>query len=319
MRLRLKGVPGEGLRKTWRGMKAAVGAAPQGAPGCDGRSFGGDGCLRLRLKGARGDGLLLVCPSAFDLFCHSPHARTVPARRAVIRKPGPRACLKRRSAARLSLPRQTMPSGQREALTGSWPLFSRSRTAAHFLLTFWGASQKVRRCKSAKRSPATGKTPDADARTNLPHSSLFLSSIKKIRTLSRQILGLPANHLFHTPSHARTIPARRAVIRKPGPRACFKRRSEARLSLPRQTCRQGSERRLQALGHCFRAAAPQAHFLLTFWGASQKVRRCKSAKRLIATGEHQTRTRGRLSRVPPSSRPRRGKRQTPFAFCPGGG
>ena len=78
---------------------------------------------------------------------------------------------------------------------------------------------------------------------------------------------------------------RRAVIRKPGPRACLKRRSGARLSLLQQTCRQGSGRRLQALGHCFRAAAPQAHFLLTFWGASQKVRRCKSAKRSTATSK----------------------------------
>ncbi|TDT91604.1 hypothetical protein EDC59_1011 [Pseudodesulfovibrio indicus] len=179
-----------------------------------------------------------------------------------------------------------MPSGQRKALTGSWPLFPRSRTAAHFLLTFWGASQKVRRCKSAKRSPATDKTPDADARTSLPRSSLFPCTRKRIpHTPHAKIRSLPAPRLFHHPSQARTIPARRAVIRKPGPRACLKRRSGARLSLPRQTCRQGSERRLQALGHCFRAPAPQAHFLLTFWGASQKVRRCKSAKRSLATGK----------------------------------
>jgi hypothetical protein len=161
-----------------------------------------------------------------------------------------------------------------------------SAPQAHFLLTFWGASQKVRRCKSAKRLLATGGTLDADARTSLPRFSLFLSSIKRNPcTLPRQAPNFPATFLFHTPSHARTVPARRAVIRKPGPRACFKRRSEARLSLSRQTCRQGSERRLQALGHCFRAAAPQAHFLLTFWSASQKVRRCKSAKRSPATGQ----------------------------------
>jgi hypothetical protein len=171
-----------------------------------------------------------------------------------------------------------MPSGQRKALTGSWPLFPRRRTVAHFLLTFWGASQKVRRCKSAKRSTATGKTPDADSRTSLPRPPSY---------------AIP-------PTLGQSL-ARRAVIRKPGPRACFKRRSTARLSLPRQTCRQGSERRLQALGHCFRAAAPQAHFLLTFWGASQKVRRCKSAKRLPATGVLQTRMRGQTSRAPPSS------------------
>ncbi|TDT81352.1 hypothetical protein EDC59_12118 [Pseudodesulfovibrio indicus] len=97
--------------------------------------------------------------------------------------------------------------------------------------------------------------------------------------------SLPRSSLLCLTTHARTVPARRAVIRKPGPRACFKRRSAARLSLPRQTCRQGSERCLQALGHCFRASAPQAHFLLTFWGASQKVRRCKSAKRSISTGK----------------------------------
>jgi hypothetical protein len=179
-----------------------------------------------------------------------------------------------------------MPSGQRKALTGSWPLFPRRRTAAHFLLTFWGASQKVRRCKSAKRLLATGKTPDADARSK-PTALLPLPLIHKKKSV-------------HTPAKSPTSPrpassatpptlgqslARRAVIRKPGPRACFERQSVARLSLPRQTCRQGSGRRLQALGHCFRATAPQAHFLLTFWGASQKVRRCKSAKRSISTGK----------------------------------
>jgi hypothetical protein len=121
------------------------------------------------------------------------------------------------------------------------------------------------------------------------------------RRPSRARRSLPRSSLLCLTPHARTVPARRAVIRKPGPRACFKRRSGARLSLPRQTCRQGSGRRLQALGHCFRAAAPQAHFLLTFWGASQKVRRCKSAKQLIATGVHQTRTRGPNHRASPSS------------------
>ncbi|TDT86236.1 hypothetical protein EDC59_1141 [Pseudodesulfovibrio indicus] len=155
-----------------------------------------------------------------------------------------------------------MPSGQRKALTGSWPLFSRRRTAARFLLTFWGASQKVRRCKSAKR--------------------LLATRVHQTRTRGRLYRAPPFCAL--PPTLGQSL-ARRAVIRKPGPRACFKRRSAARLSLPRQTCRQGSERRLQALGHCFRAAAPQAHFLLTFWGASQKVRRCKSAKRSPTTGK----------------------------------
>ncbi|TDT87501.1 hypothetical protein EDC59_108167 [Pseudodesulfovibrio indicus] len=272
-------------------MRAAVGAAPQGAPGCDGRGCGGDGCLRLRLKGARGDGLELICPSAFDLFCHPPHARTAFVRRAVIRKPGPRACLKRRSAARLSLPRQTCRQGSERRLQALGHCFRAAAPQAHFLLTFWGASQKVRRCKSAKRSISTGKTPDADARTSLPRSSLLCLT-----------------------THARTIPARRAVIRKPGPRACFKRRSAARLSLPRQTCRQGSGRRLQALGHCFRAAAPQAHFLLTFWGASQKVRRCKSAIGFSATGVHQTRTRG--PNPPRSSLFLSSKKRNPYTLPP---
>jgi hypothetical protein len=88
------------------------------------------------------------------------------------------------------------------------------------------------------------------------------------------------------PYHPRSDgPGPKSGHSEPGPRACLKRRSAARLSLPRQTCSQGSERRLQALGHCFRAAAPQAHFLLTFWGASQKVRRCKSATRSPTTGK----------------------------------
>jgi hypothetical protein len=155
--------------------------------------------LRLRLNGARGDGLLLVWPgrvsplspslscaeviSALLPLVPSPHARTVLVRRAVIRKPGPRACFERRSAARLSLPRQTCRQGSGRRLQALGHCFRAAAPQAHFLLTFWGASQKVRRCKSAKRSISTGKTPDADARTSLPRSPLF-----------------------RHPSHARTIP-----------------------------------------------------------------------------------------------------------------
>ncbi len=266
-----------------------LGLCPKALQSAGGEATG-DGCLRLCFKGAGGrvacDGRL----PATRLFRTPSHVRTVPVRRAVIRKPGPRACFKRRSGARLSLPRQTCRQGSGRRLQALGHCFRAAAPQAHFLLTFWGASQKVRRCKSAKRFTSTGKTPDADARTNLPRYSPLPPNKKPTLTEPR---------LFRTPSLARTIPARRAVIRKPGPRACFKRRSGARLSLLQQTCRQGSERRLQALGHCFRAAAPKAHFLLTFWGASQKVRRCKSAIQSPATGVLQTRTRGRTSRATP--------------------
>jgi hypothetical protein len=270
----------------------------------DGLRCGG-GFLRLRLKGARGDGLELnrpgrVPPLSPSLSCaeiitallplplihkkksvHSPAKSSAslqpasstrppilgqpPAQRAVIRKPGPRACFKRRSAARLSLPRQTCRQGSGRRLQALGHCFRAAAPQAHFLLTFWGASQKVRGCKSAKQSISTGKTPVADARTTLPRSSLFLSSKKEIRTHSHQNPNLLATFLFPTLSHARTIPARRAVIRKPGPRACFKRRSAARLSLPRQTMPSGQRKALTGswpLFSCRRtASALFAYFL----------------------------------------------------------